>query len=100
MEKVKVLLFVDRMRTGGIQILLVNLLKVFDKKKYSFDVLMLDDGTDYPMEKDIIEAGASIYKLKGIWINTPIDYIKYKKAVSAFFMIDEKVCLQSEFVNC
>ena len=38
MEKVKVLLFVDRMRTGGIQILLVNLLKVFDKKKYSFDV--------------------------------------------------------------
>lgn len=32
MEKVKVLLFVDRMRTGGIQILLVNLLKVFDKK--------------------------------------------------------------------
>lgn len=85
MEKVKVLLFVDRMRTGGIQILLVNLLKVFDKKKYSFDVLMLDDGTDYPMEKDIIEAGASIYKLKGIWINTPIDYIKYKKAVSAFF---------------
>ena len=55
MEKVKVLLFVDRMRTGGIQILLVNLLKVFDKKKYSFDVLMLDDGTDYPMENDIIE---------------------------------------------
>lgn len=85
MNKIKVLFFVDRMRVGGIQILLVNLLKIFDKDNYCFDVLLLDDGTDYPMEKDIIKTGATIYKLKDTWINTPMDYLKYKKAVKNFF---------------
>lgn len=85
MSKIKVLFFVDRMRTGGIQILLVNLLKTFDKDKYCFDILLLDDGTDYPMERDVVEAGARIYKLKGIWVDAPMDYLKYKKAVRNFF---------------
>lgn len=85
MKKTKILFFVDRMRTGGIQILLVNLVKAFDREKYSFDVLLLDDGTEYPMEKDIVETGAKLYKLDGIWLNVPTDYLRYKKSIDQFF---------------
>lgn len=85
MEKIRILYFVDRMRTGGIQILLINLLKSFDKEKYCFDLLLLDDGNDYPMERKIEDVGAIIYKLKGVWVDSPFDYIPYKKAVNNFF---------------
>lgn len=85
MNKVRVLLFVDRMGTGGIQILLLNLLKAFDKDNYQFDVLLLDDGMEYPMEQELVHEGAAVYKLKGIWLNAPADYLRYQKAVRDFF---------------
>ena len=40
-QKTKVLLFVDRLRVGGIQTLLVNLLEHFDLDKLQVDFLVL-----------------------------------------------------------
>ena len=84
-NKVKVLLFVDRMRHGGIQQFLVENVKHMDKSKVEIDVLTLDDGETYPLEQAIQETGANYYKLKGIWINKPTDYFKYGKALDDFF---------------
>ncbi len=86
-SKVKVLLFVDRMRHGGIQQFLVENVKHMDKTKVNIDVLTLDDGETYPLEQAIQDAGATYYKLKGIWINKPTDYFKYAKAIDKFFTI-------------
>lgn len=85
MKKVKVLLFVDRMRHGGIQQFLVENIRHMDKNKVQIDVLTLDDGETYPLENTIKELGCNFYKLKGIWINKPLDYIKYAKAIDNFF---------------
>lgn len=84
-KKTRVLLFVDRMRHGGIQQFLVENVKNMDKSKVQVDVLTLDDGTTYPLEQAIQDAGATYYKLKGIWISKPWDYIKYAKAIDKFF---------------
>ena len=85
-KKTRVLLFVDRMRHGGIQQFLVENVRNMDKSKVQVDVLTLDDGTTYPLEQAIQDAGATYYKLKGIWINKPWDYIKYAKAIDKFFI--------------
>ncbi len=85
MKKVKVLLFVDRMRHGGIQQFLVENIKHMDKNKVDIDVLTLDDNETYPLENTIKELGCNFYKLKGVWINSPKDYLKYKKAINNFF---------------
>ena len=84
-KKTKVLLFVDRMRHGGIQQFLVENIKYMSKDKVQIDVLTLDDGQDYPLENTIKELNCNFYKLKGIWINKPTDYIKYAKAIDKFF---------------
>ncbi len=85
MTKLKILMFVDRMRTGGIQILLINLLSIFDRNKYQIDVLLLDDGIHYPLEEKLSEMNVHVYKLENTWINKPIDYIKYNTNVKRFF---------------
>ena len=84
-KKVRVLLFVDRMRHGGIQQFIVENIKHMDKTNLIVDVLTLDDGQTYPLEKAVEAAGANFYKLKGIWINKPSDYLKYGKALDEFF---------------
>lgn len=86
-NKVKVLLFVDRMRHGGIQQFLVENVKHMDKTNVDIDVLTLDDGETYPLEQAIQDAGAKYYKLKGIWINNTMDYFKYATAIDNFFTI-------------
>lgn len=85
MEKKHVLFFVDRMRVGGIQIFLLNLLQYFDKEKYQIDFLVLDDGEDYAYEQKVEEYGGKLYKLDGIWFRSMADYPKYCKAVNNFF---------------
>ena len=85
MSKFKILMFVDRMRTGGIQILLVNLLETFDRDKYQIDVLLLDDGTKYPLEDKLTELKANVFKLEKTWLNTPTDYIRYNTNIKNFF---------------
>lgn len=85
MEKKKVLLFVDRMRVGGIQILLTNLLKYLNKDILTYELLILDDGTFYPLEDRVRQTGVTIHKLKNIWLRKPWDYVSYYKAVKNFF---------------
>lgn len=84
-QKTKVLLFVDRLRVGGIQTLLVNLLEHFDLDRLQVDFLVLDDGMHYDLEDKVQALGATLYKLEGAWIYKPQDYLPYCKKVKAFF---------------
>lgn len=84
-KQVKVLYFVDRMLRGGIQSLVIDWVSRFDKKKIHVDFLLLDDGNKYELEDKLKELGCKVYKLKGIWIRNPFDYIKYAKAMNNFF---------------
>lgn len=84
-QKTKVLLFVDRLRVGGIQTLLVNLLEHFDLDRLQVDFLVLDDGIHYELEDKVQALGAALYKLDGAWIYKPQDYLTYRKKVKAFF---------------
>ena len=86
-QKVKVLYFVDRMLRGGIQSLVIDWVSRFDKTKIQVDFLLLDDGKDYELEQTLKNIGCNVYKLKGIWIRKPVDFIKYIKAVDRFFAI-------------
>lgn len=81
----KVLFFVDRMRTGGIQKLLLDLYKAFDKERIEIECLLLDDGESYSMEDDLRNLGCKVHKLEGVWLRKPQDFIKHRKAVKNFF---------------
>ena len=83
-EKVKVLYFVDRLKHGGIQQLLIEMLKHINKDKIQMDVLVFDDGQTYPLEEEVKKHGANLYKIDG-WIKTPLSYINQKKALDKFF---------------
>ncbi len=85
MSKVKVLYFVDRMLRGGIQSLIIDWIPRFDKNKIQVDVLLLDDGKEYELERTLKEMGCNVYKLNGIWIKKPSDYFKYKKSIDEFY---------------
>ena len=84
-EKIKVLFFVDRMLKGGIQSLVINIAKYIDKEQFQLDFLLLDDGKKYDLEETLKSFNCKIYKLKGVWINTPLDYINYFKKMNKFF---------------
>ena len=84
-EELKVLYFVDRMLRGGIQSLVIDWVSRFDKKKIHVDFLLLDDGNKYELEDTLKELGCNVYKLRGVWIRNPFDYIKYAKAMNNFF---------------
>ena len=80
----RVLIFVDRMRTGGIQKLLLDLCEAFDRDRIEPEFLLLDDGEEYPMENQL-RSCAKVYKLDNVWLRKPQDFITYKKAVDKFF---------------
>jgi len=82
---VKVLYFVDRMLRGGIQTFVYENVKYMDKSVIQIDFLLLDDGQTYNMEEDLRNLGCNVFKLNGIWIKKPYDYIKYYLAMDAFF---------------
>ena len=84
-DKVKVLYFVDRMLRGGIQTLVIEWVKRFDSSNVSIDFLLLDDGNVYEMEDDLKKLGCNVFKLKKIWLNGPMDFFKYRKALDQFF---------------
>ncbi len=81
----RILFFVDRMLTGGIQKLLFDLSVALDKNKIEPEFLLLDDGNTYDLEYKLQENGCKIYKLKGIWLRKPHDFFAYWKAVDDFF---------------
>lgn len=80
----RVLLFVDRLRHGGIQQLIMNILKNNQATDVQIDVLVFDDGKEYPLEEKVKMLGANLYKIDG-WINSPISYIKQKKVLDKFY---------------
>jgi len=83
-KKLKVLYFVDRLRHGGIQQLILEILRHLEGKNIQIDILVLDDGEDYPLEEEIKKLGVNIFKLDG-WIKTPLSYIKQKRVLDDFF---------------
>lgn len=84
-KKIKILYFVDRMLRGGIQSLVVEIVKNIDKENFQIDFLLLDDGNTYELEDKLKEMNCNVYKLKNVWINTPFDYLKYCKEMNKFF---------------
>lgn len=91
-DKKKVLLFVDRMRVGGIQILLRDIYKYMNPQDVTLEFLVLDDGEQYPLEEEIRSLGATIYKLNGIWIRSLRGFKDYRKAMDAFFKEHHDYC--------
>lgn len=85
MKKAKILLFVDRLRVGGIQTLLLEIVEHINKDKFDVDILLLDDGEKYEMEERFKGLGCQVHKLEGIWIRKPKDYVTYAKAMNRFF---------------
>lgn len=83
--KVKVLYFVDRMLRGGIQTFVIENLRHMDKTNLQVDFLLLDDGKVYELEEELRMLGSTVYKLEGIWIRKPWDFVKYCKALDDFF---------------
>lgn len=83
--KVKVLYFVDRMLRGGIQTFVIENLRHMDKTNLQIDFLLLDDGKIYELEEELRMLGSTVYKLEGIWIRKPWDFVKYCKALDDFF---------------
>lgn len=81
----KILYFIDRMLLGGIQNLVLSWVSRFDKEKIHVDFLLLDDGKEYKLENSLKELGCNVYKLTGIWVKNPIDFIKESKALDCFF---------------
>ena len=79
-----VLLFVDRMRVGGIQTLLVELIDQFLASGQPCELLLLDDGEHYDLE-DEVRARIPVHKLEGIWMRKPQDFLRYSRAVERFF---------------
>ena len=79
-----VLLFVDRMRVGGIQTLLVELIDQFLASGQLCELLLLDDGEHYDLE-DEVRARIPVHKLEGIWMRKPQDFLRYARAVGRFF---------------
>lgn len=79
-----VLLFVDRMRVGGIQTLLIELIDQFLASGQPCELLLLDDGEHYDLE-DEVRTRIPVHKLEGIWVRKPQDYLRYSRAVGRFF---------------
>lgn len=81
----KILFFIDRLRLGGIQALARDILLHNDRSRMEIEVLNLDDGTDYPLKKTLQDMGFTVRQLKGVWLRTPFDFLKYWKAADRFF---------------
>ena len=86
MQRIRVLIFVDRFLRGGIQTLIWNMAERIDRKVFDVTFLSLDDGTpSYPMEEDLRGMGYKVDRLNGVWINGPVDYALYRSTLRGFF---------------
>lgn len=85
MQPVRVLFFVDRLLHGGIQQFIVDYLSNMDRNRVCVDILTMDDGNRYPLEETIRQMGVDVYRLEGVWIRKPQDFIRQARALDAFF---------------
>ena len=83
-KKIKILYFVDRLLRGGIQSLIVDIVNSIDDN-FIIELLVLDDGNEYPLENEWKKKGIKINKLKGIWITGIPSFYKYSKSLNEFF---------------
>lgn len=82
----KILFFDDTLDVGGVEKLIIEWTTILNKDGYLCEILTLDDhGKTYQYESTLKKNGCKIYKLKGVWLNTPIDFIKYEKQLKNFF---------------
>ena len=88
-QKIRVLYFVDFFQCGGIQTLLWNVAKEIDRDKFDVEFLTLDDGVRYPMEDDLKGLGYPVHILHGIWLNTPMDFMRERHALQEFYAENE-----------
>lgn len=84
-KPLRILFFIDRLRLGGIQMLTYDIIKHNDSTKMDIEILNLDDGQEYPLTQTLKKMGVKVYKLKGVWLNTPLDFPHYFKSVESFF---------------
>lgn len=84
-KPLKVLFFIDRLRLGGIQALAKDILQHNDRSRMVIDMLNLDDGTEYPLKKELEDMGIKVFQLRGVWLRKPWDFFTYWKAVDRFF---------------
>ena len=85
-RKIKILYFLDRMRHGGIQQLILEIAKHIDREQFEIEFLIFDDREKYLLEKTISDMGYKIYKIDG-WIFNVKDYYKQAKKLDDFFSI-------------
>ncbi|MCO1600973.1 glycosyltransferase family 1 protein [Desulfosporosinus nitroreducens] len=81
-KKAKVLFFIDRMLTGGIQTLVMSLIKNMNRDVIQFDFLLLNDGKEYELENEIIRLGGNFYKVPPMKAKS---IYKCIKAMNQFF---------------
>lgn len=82
---VRVLYFVDRLLWGGIQSLCYDIIKHMDAGEFVIDLLTLDDGQSYELENTFKNMGVQVFKLEGVWLRKPRDFISYVRALKNFF---------------
>lgn len=84
--KLKVLYFVDRLLLGGgIQTFIKEVIDRMDKKRIQIDLLLLDDGNLYDMERELMDNDIKVYKLSNIWLRHVWDYIAYFREIDKFY---------------
>lgn len=94
---VRVLYFVDRLLWGGIQSLCYDIISHMDASEVTIDLLTLDDGQLYELESTLKNMGIQVFKLKGVWLRKPTDFIAYLKALRKFFQ--EHPCYDAVHLN-
>ena len=82
----RILYYVDLLEYAGIQSLLYEICKNFDKTKYVISIMTLDSRMN---NKDLVskfnDLGIKIYTIDNVFLKSPIDYINYKKQLKNFF---------------
>ena len=96
MKKKKILYVIYSMDMGGIETLLINIIKKIDKNKFSINFLLWKKENSY-FENDIIKNSANIYKLR-LGKNPIIDFFRLLK----FFDSNrfDVVHVNSHFYSC
>lgn len=81
MQPKRILQVLTTMNRGGAETMIMNYYRAIDRTKVQFDFL-LHRNEESAYDKEILQLGGKIYRVPSI---TPINYIKYKEALSLFF---------------
>lgn len=82
MQKTKVLYVLTVLNRGGLETMLVNYFRNFNKDKFEFHFLV--HRTEGQYEKELIENGAYIHRVSPLSFSL-VNFLKYKKELNIFF---------------